>query len=363
MTSEPFEPALKLWKEKLAAFEQELAITASAENQFELRKKIQKCNEEIQRLESPTKSDSSEEPTLPQPAVREQSAISYPTQDKRWFERLQPTFKQEYTLLFILAAIASIAFVVAPGLKNGEEQSSEPQLPTSVPKEEDLSSQTKSPTSVLEGDAHTLELYNVTFSSPEHTVGKPPAIGNGYSQPSSIKFGNPTVESSLKGLKDQPLVLRDPGKNRGNHYDQIQLDIGREADHYLVYFDVLVADASSGFSVFFDTPRTQKIYFTPSQLIEIFQQIDAHINSENRIEKIIGTYETDVVYKFLVEIDIRNKEWIIKMNTKVLYEGKFYAPSNDLTSLRFSNGKPAQTSDGMVGIDNIKIEAKSYLKR
>ncbi len=47
---EKLEQALKNWQDKLAHFEYELSITASAEKKFELRKQIEECDTEIQRL-------------------------------------------------------------------------------------------------------------------------------------------------------------------------------------------------------------------------------------------------------------------------------------------------------------------------
>ncbi len=44
------EAALNDWKEKLAAFERELAITDSPGKKFELRKEIEECQRQIQRL-------------------------------------------------------------------------------------------------------------------------------------------------------------------------------------------------------------------------------------------------------------------------------------------------------------------------
>lgn len=42
---------LKLWQEKMAVFEQELAITDSASKKFALGKQIEECRRKIQELE------------------------------------------------------------------------------------------------------------------------------------------------------------------------------------------------------------------------------------------------------------------------------------------------------------------------
>ncbi len=50
MSQEKLEQAKRKWKEKLAHYEYELSITASAENKFELRERIQECQQEIERI-------------------------------------------------------------------------------------------------------------------------------------------------------------------------------------------------------------------------------------------------------------------------------------------------------------------------
>ena len=52
MSEEKLKQALRNWQEKLAHFEYELSYTASAEKKFELRKQIEECDTEIQRLKT-----------------------------------------------------------------------------------------------------------------------------------------------------------------------------------------------------------------------------------------------------------------------------------------------------------------------
>ena len=52
MSREQQELALKLWKQKKAEFERQIAITNSPDLKFELRQNIQECEQEIQRLEN-----------------------------------------------------------------------------------------------------------------------------------------------------------------------------------------------------------------------------------------------------------------------------------------------------------------------
>jgi predicted RNase H-like nuclease (RuvC/YqgF family) len=50
MSREKLEQAKRNWEEKLAEYEYEFSITASAPQKFELRKKIEECDEEIKRI-------------------------------------------------------------------------------------------------------------------------------------------------------------------------------------------------------------------------------------------------------------------------------------------------------------------------
>src|SRR5262245_56276700 len=71
--------------------------------------------------------------------------------------------------------------------------------------------------------AATLD-YNVTFSSPLHTVGQPPTIGAGpapRATVSAIPFGTPQVVASQGTLTTQPLRF----SSADNQGDQIQVNL------------------------------------------------------------------------------------------------------------------------------------------
>ena len=55
MSKEKLEQALLNWQEQLAEYELELSITSSSPQRFELRKRIQQCEEEIKRIEAKIK--------------------------------------------------------------------------------------------------------------------------------------------------------------------------------------------------------------------------------------------------------------------------------------------------------------------
>ncbi|MGK7872245.1 MAG: protein kinase [Xenococcaceae cyanobacterium] len=194
----------------------------------------------------------------------------------------------------------------------------------------------------------TRKVYDVTFSSPTHTVDSPPSFGASSSTPSRLLFGQPTVKSSLGVLNDQPLVFHDP---LNPPYNQIEFKLGHQADNYSVSFDLLFLDNEGGFTIFFDTPTIQSLSFKPNQQISIFQpKIDG-----KAIKKSIGTYSLGTVLKVQIDVDLILNEWSISVDNVLLYKGEFFAFSGDVMSIRFSHGQFDRSTDGLVGIDNILI--------
>ena len=109
MSEEKLKQALRNWQEKLAHFEYELSITASAEKKFELRKYIEECDTAIQRLKT-TISDLEQEkqkqeqvnsPNIPQITktkieLKSEKGVDYTTLDSllaagKWKEADQET--------------------------------------------------------------------------------------------------------------------------------------------------------------------------------------------------------------------------------------------------------------------------------
>jgi hypothetical protein len=56
MSKETLEQALSNWQEKLASYERELSITASSSQKFELEKRIEECQQEIERIRASIRS-------------------------------------------------------------------------------------------------------------------------------------------------------------------------------------------------------------------------------------------------------------------------------------------------------------------
>ena len=126
MSREKLEDAKRNWEEKLAHYQCELAITADASRKFELRKGIQECEKEIEKLEKtinssesgndPNSSDNSNRRrfVIP-PIIINTINLSYRWTKKRimlfcrWLIELNKWFK--FAILCILALILSLVIV------------------------------------------------------------------------------------------------------------------------------------------------------------------------------------------------------------------------------------------------------------
>ena len=114
--------------------------------------------------------------------------------------------------------------------------------------------------------------YDITFSSPEHTVGHVPITGSSPTRPSQIVFGAPIVSSSLGLLQNQPLVFNTTGNRPSFYYDQIILIVSKNAAFYYVAFDVLTQNligSTNQFKLLFDTPTVRNIVFRNNGTIYI----------------------------------------------------------------------------------------------
>ncbi len=104
--------------------------------------------------------------------------------------------------------------------------------------------------------------YDITFSSPEHTVGHVPVTGSSPTRPSQIVFGSPIVSSSLGLLQNQPLVFNTTGNRRSFYYDQISLDMNNGIGFYYISFDVVTQNligSTNHFVILFDSPKATQI--------------------------------------------------------------------------------------------------------
>jgi hypothetical protein len=172
-------------------------------------------------------------------------------------------------------------------------------------------------------------LYDLDFSTPPHTVGLPPVIGNAPAPRETvtdIPFGDPRVAATFGPLNDQPLRF-DTADGNG---DQIELDVEDLATCGVYTFnaDVLVAviQPNQELSIHFDTPEVRNVYFDDSGDIMAFVP--------GQIIGIIGGYTLGTVHHLEVVIDLPGDTWTISVDGVQLHTGPFDAP--ELTGIRVS---------------------------
>ena len=112
-------------------------------------------------------------------------------------------------------------------------------------------------------------LYDLTFESPDHTLGQAPTVGAGPSKVSAITFGSPRV------VNNQPLLNGNCLEFEGyTSYEQVYLNTGAASGIIQVDFDIVTANVIGslyGFTVFLDTPEVRSLTFHgPVQQIQAF---------------------------------------------------------------------------------------------
>ena len=193
--------------------------------------------------------------------------------------------------------------------------------------------------------------FNITFSSPEHTVGFPPAT-NPPTGPTRIVFGEPVVLDSLGSLNHQPLVFNTEGNSPTFYYDQIKLGTPGYENFYYVSFDLLIQnliDSTNQFTVLFDTPTVRNIIFRNDGDIFLLNPGDSCV---------IGSFSEDTVMRFEVYLYMNDRQWTIIVNDNIMHSGDFNFEEY-LRSIRFSMGlRAAYTTPNhntFVGLDNIIV--------
>jgi len=189
------------------------------------------------------------------------------------------------------------------------------------------------------------QYYNVTFSSPPHTVGQSPATTEGPDGPSAIIFGNPTVVSQFGHLVDQPLVFS------GNGYEQIQFGLFKHAPNYFVEFDFETRNLNPSlfaFTVIFDTPSVENVYMHGG--LQLLKPANAFGGL---------SWTDDELHHLRIDADIRNSRLTVTLDHSASMGSSFTTDFGDVQALRL-NLSPwrAGTLDDptvQVGIDNLVI--------
>ena len=198
--------------------------------------------------------------------------------------------------------------------------------------------------------------YDITFSSPEHTVGQVPVTGSSPTRPSRINFGSPIVSSSLGLLQDQPLVFNSAGNSPSFYYDQIKLDMDRGRGFYYTSFDVLTHNfigSRNKFTLLYDMPSVHNISFRNTGMINLFYRKDI-------------PFQDDIPMHFEILMDLSNDYAIIFIDGQLVYDDELllyrnrYDPEDYyLRSLRFNHGLQSGTGgpdvSSSIALDNIIV--------
>ncbi len=175
-------------------------------------------------------------------------------------------------------------------------------------------------------------LYDVTFSTPPHTVGLPPVTGAGPAPretPTNINFGDPTVVASAGGLP-QPCAFG----NGTTGYDQLQFDVGSSSANpfpqdypryviecYMVVGTLVGPEPYDDYVLILDLPSVHKVEFKPDHNILATPGGGA-----------IGTWTPGVPVHVRVELDIDAQTWDIYLDGTPAFSGAVVA--TELRSVR-----------------------------
>ena len=212
--------------------------------------------------------------------------------------------------------------------------------------------------------AYALQMFNVDFESPAHTIGALPASG-ASAGPTSVNFGSPiVVQDSIlptQSLEFQ-LPAAAPSQFPGN--EQIEFGLGSGASSYQLSFDLsfdslIPAEfAGEGFSVLFDTPTIQNLNFqrfNPNGPIEI--SVFQPTPSGPSFSQTIGTASDDELLQFAIDVDVASGRWTIEEGGVTLLDSDFFVFGTDLESIRFSLSDRDNNGDSRVLLDNVQISA------
>ena len=205
------------------------------------------------------------------------------------------------------------------------------------------------------------QIYNLDFSAPTHQNGQLPATGTGIKKVSKINFGNPLVSKQFgRYLKGQHLQFdtRQDIRNE-QRYDQIKLNVDKKYSRYLLKFNLYTykfADARNNrnkFSILFDTPTIQNLYFNGNGTISYFQP---RIPGSGSISGRIGSFKDRQAISMAIDINLKAKKWTIIQNGKTIHTGPFYSKSGDIKAIRFNLGNLSDKYNlGIIGLDNVVL--------
>jgi hypothetical protein len=190
-------------------------------------------------------------------------------------------------------------------------------------------------------------LYDVTFSTPPHTVGEAPIVGAGSTPRATVSSnsGSPEVVAQ-SGLLDEQPVEFDLG------FEQVRFDLDDLplSTSYRVECDLLlngISDVLSYLRVSFNTPTVRNINFNGSGAVEYFVPPDPPVTFAN--------FELDAIVHLRVDIDLSGDTWTISLDGESLHTGSFGGATAIEQVVILSTGTLAFVVQGAA--DNVLIES------
>jgi hypothetical protein len=195
--------------------------------------------------------------------------------------------------------------------------------------------------------------YDISFSSPPHTVGSRPTYGSGPDTPSSNFSGSPEVVAAYGPLTDQPVVLNTEGNTLAYYYDQFRLDLGFNEKTYHLSFDLYtkaLVGSRNGFAVIFDSQPLMRLDFLPSGNLYPFGRGESAV-----------PFSDEVPLRVDVSFDRFDNRFVTLIDGTLVSEVRIVGSGtpSDLKSIRFALGTrfftDANDPGTSVAIDNIRV--------
>ena len=179
-------------------------------------------------------------------------------------------------------------------------------------------------------------LFDVSFGSPENTVGEPPKVyesGSEQTFPSTIAsqifLGAPKVVDRLCGLDKQPVQLAAASGTQGHEGLEFLLD--QRYGHYHVELDLCVASLGlppkpanePQLAIFLDIPEAYALGLFEGGRIVVLDPARgmAAVNEP----QVIGQYAVDKPMHIAIDFDLIAQSLSVAVDAKTIYTGKLDA--------------------------------------
>jgi len=215
-----------------------------------------------------------------------------------------------------------------------------------------------------------VQLYDLTFSTPPHTVGQPPLVGPDVPIPLEVLFGltgnQVLVVQSHGELRNQPaLIVPQPPacgvrqffRLHGGYFFPPSKVVIFEAYHIELELLIETMGENGFLGIFTDLPRAHHIEFLPNRTIRA-HELDGQPSG---VLTDIGSFEFGTPFFLEIEIDIIGKRWSIWKDGSELFNDvvESFANNSGSNSMRIIliNGscEDPLVGDAIVALDNVKV--------